>query len=404
VGSCLAGIAQLSRLTSLTLRGYWQGTQQPLQQLLAQPLLLVKLNLQAGDGEGYLPVTNLAALTQLQEFKSSCSLQSRVQFPQLLCRLSLGVCHDSDSLTAAVMPLHHLTYLAVGICFQQHQPLLQPARLPALQELCLHYIDIAEAAATAGAWPQLPRLQDLAIMNYFEPPTRQQMAALLPALAASTGLTRLTFAACINPPQAGEGEQQDEGPTAVCASLAGLTGLQRLYLESDMPAGDAMALTALTNLTYINVQCDTGGVPDFVASALACSLKQLCHLDLSCGMSSMVCLAAIAHLSQLTVLQLLGNSGFTQQGLMLLIIIIMLPNQAIASTPSAPRPSGAEGKREHCSIMFATISLMLLTRLSKLEALTVPRNEEVTDEVVQQFRAAQNSWKQQQQQQQQQHR
>jgi hypothetical protein len=28
----------------------------------------------------------------------------------------------------------------------------------------------------------------------------------------------------------------------------------------------------------------------------------------------------------------------------LVIIIIMLPNQAIASTPSAPRPSGAEGK------------------------------------------------------------
>jgi hypothetical protein len=29
--------------------------------------------------------------------------------------------------------------------------------------------------------------------------------------------------------------------------------------------------------------------------------------------------------------------------LMVIIIIIMLPNQAIASTPSAPRPSGAEG-------------------------------------------------------------
>jgi hypothetical protein len=27
-----------------------------------------------------------------------------------------------------------------------------------------------------------------------------------------------------------------------------------------------------------------------------------------------------------------------------IIIIIMLPNQAIASTPSAPRPSGAEGR------------------------------------------------------------
>jgi hypothetical protein len=28
----------------------------------------------------------------------------------------------------------------------------------------------------------------------------------------------------------------------------------------------------------------------------------------------------------------------------IIIIIIMLPNQAIASTPSAPRPSGAEGR------------------------------------------------------------
>jgi hypothetical protein len=29
--------------------------------------------------------------------------------------------------------------------------------------------------------------------------------------------------------------------------------------------------------------------------------------------------------------------------IIIIIIIIMLPNQAIASTPSAPRPSGAEG-------------------------------------------------------------
>jgi hypothetical protein len=30
--------------------------------------------------------------------------------------------------------------------------------------------------------------------------------------------------------------------------------------------------------------------------------------------------------------------------IIIIIIIIMLPNQAIASTPSAPRPSGAEGR------------------------------------------------------------
>jgi hypothetical protein len=34
----------------------------------------------------------------------------------------------------------------------------------------------------------------------------------------------------------------------------------------------------------------------------------------------------------------------TSNSLLLVIIIIMLPNQAIASTPSASRPSGAEGR------------------------------------------------------------
>jgi hypothetical protein len=56
-----------------------------------------------------------------------------------------------------------------------------------------------------------------------------------------------------------------------------------------------------------------------------------------------------------------------------IIIIIMLPNQAIASTPSAPRPSGAlpERKREHCSIMFATITH--IPSLHKILSIT-PRN------------------------------
>jgi hypothetical protein len=40
-----------------------------------------------------------------------------------------------------------------------------------------------------------------------------------------------------------------------------------------------------------------------------------------------------------------------------LVIIIKLPDQAIASTPSAPRPPGGR-KREHRSIMFATITLI----------------------------------------------
>jgi hypothetical protein len=60
-------------------------------------------------------------------------------------------------------------------------------------------------------------------------------------------------------------------------------------------------------------------VNDLVATALSCSLKQLRYLDLSsCNMSSMVCLAAIAHLTQLTTLRLPGSCRWTQQGLMLL--------------------------------------------------------------------------------------
>jgi hypothetical protein len=107
-----------------------------------------------------------------------------------------------------------------------------------------------------------------------------------------------------------------------------------------------LALTALTGLTELILECETGGVSDLAASALACSLKQLRHLDVSrCDMSSMVCLAAVGHLTQLTTLRLPG-SGLTQQG------------------------------------------LMLLTRLSQLQELTVHGNEEVTDELVEQFWAA----------------
>jgi hypothetical protein len=91
-------------------------------------------------------------------------------------------------------------------------------------------------------------------------------------------------------------------------------------------------------------------VGDLEAAALACNLQQLQHLELiQCDLGSMVCLAAIAKLTQLTALHLHNDfeSGFiTRRG------------------------------------------LMLLTGLSRLQRLDVGWDGEVTDEVLQQFWAA----------------
>jgi hypothetical protein len=95
-----------------------------------------------------------------------------------------------------------------------------------------------------------------------------------------------------------------------------------------------------------------------VATALACNLKQLQHLELNrnwvqrghryseCDLDGMVCLAATRQLSQLTQLQLQGSRGLTVEG------------------------------------------LMLLTCLPRLQRLVVEKNEEVTDAVMQRFCAA----------------
>jgi hypothetical protein len=111
--------------------------------------------------------------------------------------------------------------------------------------------------------------------------------------------------------------------------------------------GDALALSALTNLTRLNLSGMRAGVGDLAASALACSLKQLRHLDLTdCNLGSLACVPPMAQLVHLTQLQLCGNVEVTQQG------------------------------------------LMLLTKLSNLQQLEFERAPEVTDDVVAKIWAA----------------
>jgi hypothetical protein len=107
-----------------------------------------------------------------------------------------------------------------------------------------------------------------------------------------------------------------------------LTGLQELHIlqGSILPRDDALALTALTNLTQLVLHDDADGVTGMTASALACSLKQLRVLDLSSKrpdnrdrLGSMVCLVAMGHMNSLTNLQLIGAEGLTRQGFTLLL-------------------------------------------------------------------------------------
>lgn len=106
----------------------------------------------------------------------------------------------------------------------------------------------------------------------------------------------------------------------MCGSLAGLKCLQSLHLQFCMlPLEDALALTALTNLTELHLDHAGAAVTDVVATALACSLRQLRSLSLTgCELGDMVCLAAVGQLRQLTSLQLLGSFEFSERGLRLL--------------------------------------------------------------------------------------
>lgn len=128
---------------------------------------------------------------------------------------------------------------------------------------------------------------------------------------------------------------------AACASLSDLTGLRDLTIsdKARLVPGDALALTTLTNLARLKLESTGSAVDDVAAIALACSLTQLRIFDLRlCALGGLVCLASIAHLSQLTELRLDGADGMTRRG------------------------------------------VMLLTKLTQLQQLTSTRNDEVTQE------------------------
>jgi hypothetical protein len=315
IGNCLGGISQLTQLTSLWLEGDWAGSDQDLQQLLSTPLPLRRLHLKPHRSLPVLELSNLQQLERLDLMCTRCRVGSVL--PLQLKQLYLEA-RNSAEVLAAVLPLQQLQRLSLDVGFPEHQPLLQLAQMPSLQHISLEYCLVEEAVGGSAAWRHLPS-QELSVTYDDFVPSCDQLAAILCAVAECTQLTKLKIEACAG--LANDDETTDHLPVAACGKLAGLTGLKSLCIvgDSNLVPGDVLYLTALTGLTRLELAWLGPAVDDVAATALACSLKQLQHLDLArCELGSMVCAAAIGHLSQLTALNLIGMSKVTQDRLMLL--------------------------------------------------------------------------------------
>jgi hypothetical protein len=319
--ACLAGIAQLRQLTSLTLHGEWNRVDAPLQKLLQQSLPLRQLHIDLSSGFYELPNLDMSELRQLTAFVTSSSLHEDLVLPAQLQRLQFGECKEAEQL-AAVMPLQQLQQLRFRVEFDDEEPLLELAQLPALQQLALEYTSAFTAAAAAPAWKQLPQLCELTL-GYRDGAfhSRRDMAEILAGVAASSSLTKLQMEVWagytsrghgVPPPEDDEDSGSDEDAEAetcsvpTCGSLTGLTCLQDLCLGgelSELRPGDALALTALTALTWLVLK--DLHVGDESAAAIVSSLTELRHLDLrGCAVRDTQCLEAIGRTQKLTELLL----------------------------------------------------------------------------------------------------
>jgi hypothetical protein len=383
LGAALTTLVHLPQLTLLACKAewhvvmHWQAESKQhnlvlasplslaLQQLLAQPLPLKSLQLPV-DLSYQLPVLNMALLTKLTELSTGSGVLAGVSvLPAQLQQLHFHSSAEAHSMTPLTqLELKQLQRLSLRVDFEQPQVLLQLAQLPALSHLALQYDEDCHghpAAATASAWPMLPQLRELEIAQD-NPPSQQQWEAILAGAAAASGLTKLALDARMMSDELQEEANLESNEytsvrwaseVAACASLAKLACLQDLtvggsygYFNLNLSYGDAFALTALTRLTRLNLARAQHGVGTAVATALACSLQQLQSLNLGdcClqldGAEGLACWKAIGRLTQLTQLNLSGNEGLTQHGLMQLTGLSCLEQEACEFMCDATQVTG----------------------------------------------------------------
>jgi hypothetical protein len=197
--TCLPGITQLSRLTTLRLEGSWEGPDSgdalrarpnhacvtdALKQLLQHALPLRQLHL--GFSVGCQPSElSLAALTELTHLHIGFPVLGLSLLPPQLLQLDWGKCAPHD-----VAGVQQLQQLKLHVAFGHVLPLLRLTQLRALTELVLTYDNAEHVFSTRAAWQQLPQLRELDMSRVVQP-CEQQWGAIRRAAAACTGLTRL---------------------------------------------------------------------------------------------------------------------------------------------------------------------------------------------------------------------
>jgi hypothetical protein len=336
IESSLTSLGQLTGLTSMTLDGgedaHWANPQEMLQQVLAQQPPLREFQL-LGWYAGGMQRADFAVLSRLENLVVAGSDMSISALPNSLQQLELPVDSSGETMSAVLL-LQQLQRLRLLQGFPEQQPLLQLTQLPALQHLALQYRQSSVAAAAAALWPQLPQLQELQI-EYWSgrngEPTQREMASILYGLAGCRNLTKLALSARQQSSEEGGSSQMQ--PVAACSMLAGLTQLRDLCIHSDsvLASEDALGLSVLTRLTRLVLNGVGAGVGDVPATAIACSLKQLRHLDLqNCALGSMHCLAVVGRLTKLTELRLEGNDGLTCERLLLLTRLSQLQELGVS--------------------------------------------------------------------------
>lgn len=278
------------------------------------------------------PPLDFSHMKQLQELINAdsyqnCSCFFEVHFPVQLQRLHFGDMYYPHQLDAVgqLQQLQGLTFLCrLGDSSRGPPPdmvqLLQPLmQLSALQQLSLHFDRPKLAAAAAAVWPHLPQLRELAVRHLHELRfTEKLWNVFISGLAAATSLTKLELEAAVKQSVRCPGYSVPSAPVAACGTVADLTNLRDLHIRCELCllSCDALALTALTNLTRLVLDDLGAAVGDEAAAAIARSCRQLRHLNLGrCSLRSAACLAEIAHLRQLTELRVAENCGITTQSL-----------------------------------------------------------------------------------------
>jgi hypothetical protein len=411
--ACLAGIAQLSCLTSLDLSiracDEWEehsssqaaGGLHITQQAIARQLQLRQLKLHVSppahwENSAYdSPALDLASLTQLtelhlDELSASTVLPRQLQrlymetsmltkrdiyylasLPQLQ-HLHISHCNSSDltSLTA----LGSLQSFQCEVWDHKQAELLGLAQVP-LQKLALRYWNLPTTAAdNAAAWSKLPQLQELHVLTDSYRPSKQQMSSILAGLTACSSLTKLTFDGSYSPlldfvdnpddvfldpaqmavvQQLADAAAAATGHISVCSSLAGLATLCDLTLSYafEVPGNQRGDVLALTALT---------------------GLTRLVLAYSRAAVNDQAAAALAANLQQLRHLDL----SYCDLGDMACVAAI---GQTLTQlTELQLRGSGVMTKA----------GLMQLTNLQRLQQLGVDRNDEVTDAVLQELWAA----------------